>query len=311
MIKIDTKLIGLDLCNYYGYEAKQIVEVKGGTVGYTYAIDDRYFLKIYDTELANTKRCTEKLLEQLTVLDRLQNSTLLKDRICYPTKTVQGEYFYAHDNIIGVLFNLIEGSAIGYSNRYTKDEILQLAEMVKVLHEIECKSFENLCPQETFNLEFCDELNELIENNIRELPEQFYELVKPHKTIIVKKIIEVKNLAQKLKQMQLPFVLCHTDIHGGNIMRNKQGKLILVDWENVILAPKEADLFAFCEEEYFHYFKEDTNEMALFYYVIRRDLEDIWEFLSSMLNNEYNLEEQMEVFGHMKRILEHLSKESM
>ena len=107
--------------------------------------------------------------------------------------------------------------------------------------------------------------------------------------------------------MKLPFVLCHTDIHGGNIIKNSNGKLFLVDWENMILAPKEADLFCFSEQEYFPAFSEQTNENAILYYVIHRDLEDIWEFLNSILHNEYNKEEQEEVLAHLKRIYNHLS----
>ena len=33
----------------------------------------------------------------------------------------------------------------------------------------------------------------------------------------------------------------------------------LIDWENVMLAPKEADLFSFCEEEYAHLFCENAG----------------------------------------------------
>ena len=60
----------------------------------------------------------------------------------------------------------------------------------------------------------------------------------------------LREEARKLKEGNLPFVLCHTDIHGGNLIRDPQGKLWLIDWENVMLVPKETDLFAFCEEEY-------------------------------------------------------------
>ena len=54
----------------------------------------------------------------------------------------------------------------------------------------------------------------------------------------------LREEARELKEEKLPFVLCHTDIHGGNLIRGTpQGKLWLIDWENVMLAPKEADLF--------------------------------------------------------------------
>lgn len=307
ILKIDTNLVLNDVYTYYGYEAKDVLEVKGGTVGYTYSIDQKYFLKIYDTELVVTKRCTEKLLEQLTVLHILQNKSLLTDKICYPIKNIFGQYFYAHDNVIGVLFNFIDGSAIGYENEYSNDCVVQLAEIVKTLHQVPIQEFYNLCPKEQFNLDFCNELKFIMENELTKLPMHFYHISKEYKDVVIEKIVEVKDLAEKLKQMNLPLVLCHTDIHGGNIMYNSQGKLFLVDWENVILAPKEADLFSFSEKTYFHNFSDNVNKTALLYYTIRRDLEDIWEFLNSVIHEEYDTSEQTQVLGHVKRIFKHLS----
>ena len=72
----------------------------------------------------------------------------------------------------------------------------------------------------------------------------------------------LREEARKLKEENLPFVLCHTDIHGGNLIRDPQGKLWLIDWENVMLAPKEADLFAFCEEEYADLLCENADHRA-------------------------------------------------
>ena len=109
ILKIDDMLALNDIYTYYGYEAKNVMEVNGGMVAYTYSIDNKYFLKIYDTELVTAKRCTGKLLEQLTVLDIIRNSSLLADKICYPIKSIYRKYFYSHDNVIGVLFNLIDG----------------------------------------------------------------------------------------------------------------------------------------------------------------------------------------------------------
>ena len=46
---------------------------------------------------------------------------------------------------------------------------------------------------------------------------------------------------------ELPFVLCHSDIHTANILVDAQGKLHLVDWDQPILAPKERDLMFFLD----------------------------------------------------------------
>ena len=121
--------------------------------------------------------------------------------------------------------------------------------------------------------------------------------------VVIEKISNTKSLARRTKNENLPFVLCHTDIHGGNIMKDSREKLYLVDWENVILAPKEADLFIFADADCSPMFCKEANADAVAYYKIRRDLEDIWEFLRGLLREEYDKEVQAEVYCHLTRIL--------
>jgi spectinomycin phosphotransferase len=51
-----------------------------------------------------------------------------------------------------------------------------------------------------------------------------------------------ERLAQALRARSPEFVLCHSDIHAGNILIAPDGALHIVDWDNPILAPKERDL---------------------------------------------------------------------
>jgi spectinomycin phosphotransferase len=50
------------------------------------------------------------------------------------------------------------------------------------------------------------------------------------------------RLAQTLRDRALPFVLCHTDLHAGNVLLGEDGALAIVDWDDPIFAPKERDL---------------------------------------------------------------------
>jgi spectinomycin phosphotransferase len=49
-------------------------------------------------------------------------------------------------------------------------------------------------------------------------------------------------LAAHLRAHPLPQVLCHGDIHAGNLMLAGDGALYVVDWDAPVLAPKERDL---------------------------------------------------------------------
>jgi spectinomycin phosphotransferase len=39
-----------------------------------------------------------------------------------------------------------------------------------------------------------------------------------------------------------PLVLCHADLHTGNVLLDPDGGLAIVDWDELILAPRERDL---------------------------------------------------------------------
>ena len=98
-----------------------------------------------------------------------------------------------------------------------------------------------------------------------------------------------ERLAQTLQVRASEFVLCHSDIHAGNILIDTNDALYIVDWDNPILAPKERDLMyvgggqgftghtAQEEETLFYrgYGQTQIDPFALAYYRYERIIEDI------------------------------------
>jgi spectinomycin phosphotransferase len=97
-----------------------------------------------------------------------------------------------------------------------------------------------------------------------------------------------EELASKLRPGSLELVLCHSDIHGGNVLISRNDELYIVDWDNPILAPKERDLMFIGggidyiwksqrEEAIFYegYGKTEINIAALAYYRYVRVIEDL------------------------------------
>jgi len=56
------------------------------------------------------------------------------------------------------------------------------------------------------------------------------------------------ELSTQFQQQSHEFVICHADIHKANIMIDKQHQIRIVDWDEVIIAPKERDLMFFVED---------------------------------------------------------------
>ena len=68
------------------------------------------------------------------------------------------------------------------------------------------------------------------------------------RTVIERVIDAAEQLAERLQRTahtiagQAALVLCHSDLHRGNLMVDVAGGVSIVDWDSPILAPKERDL---------------------------------------------------------------------
>jgi len=58
---------------------------------------------------------------------------------------------------------------------------------------------------------------------------------------IIEKLCYLLEVSQTLPAMNLPYTLCHNDIHGWNVITQGDG-VVLLDWEGLRFAPREADL---------------------------------------------------------------------
>lgn len=105
------------------------------------------------------------------------------------------------------------------------------------------------------------------------------------------------RLAQALIAASPQVILCHSDLHAGNILIDAHDALYIVDWDNPILAPKERDLMfvgggqgfighsAQEEESLFYqgYGQTQIDPIALAYYRYERIIQDIAVFCEEIL----------------------------
>ncbi len=103
--------------------------------------------------------------------------------------------------------------------------------------------------------------------------------------------------AQALQARSPEFVVCHSDLHAGNVLIAADGAFYLVDWDSPILAPKERDLmyagggqFTAArtpqqEEALFYqgYGPAPIDRVALAYYRYERIVEDIAIYCEQLL----------------------------
>jgi spectinomycin phosphotransferase len=61
-------------------------------------------------------------------------------------------------------------------------------------------------------------------------------------TEILDIVRRAEHLARILQKQRPEFILCHSDIHGYNLLIDNNGALYIVDWDGLMFAPKERDL---------------------------------------------------------------------
>jgi spectinomycin phosphotransferase len=113
-------------------------------------------------------------------------------------------------------------------------------------------------------------------------------------------VARAERLARRLQAQPPEFIVCHSDIHAGNILVTPAGEIYIVDWDNPILAPKERDLmyagggqFANWrtpqEEEtlfYQGYGRTQVDPIALAYYRYERIVTDIAIYCEQLLGTD-------------------------
>jgi spectinomycin phosphotransferase len=62
-----------------------------------------------------------------------------------------------------------------------------------------------------------------------------------HQPTIHTVVTSLEKLAGVLQSRTLPYVICHADLHPANLLRDHTGHVFVIDWDEVMFAPKERD----------------------------------------------------------------------
>ena len=106
-----------------------------------------------------------------------------------------------------------------------------------------------------------------------------------------------ETLGRQVAQAGLPLVLCHADIHTGNILLDTEGAVWIVDWDEALLAPRERDLMFVVggisstlvtprdtELVLRGYGEVAVNSQALAYYRYAWAVSDIWAYADTVFH---------------------------
>ncbi len=111
-------------------------------------------------------------------------------------------------------------------------------------------------------------------------------------------ILQRADTLGRLLQAKKPaFVLCHADIHPHNVLVDQQDRLFIVDWDEVIVAPKERDLMFVTgagteegERQEARFFKgygySEIDRVALAYYRYEWVVQEIGEYGAAVFQRD-------------------------
>ncbi|HLY27519.1 MAG TPA: aminoglycoside phosphotransferase family protein [Aggregatilineales bacterium] len=231
---------------------------------------------------------------------------LLRDQnitaIIAPLSTRSGQLWTSLDNFKVCVFPFVEGHT-GYDIALLDRHWIDFGRALKALHSAA------LPPMVTDRIQrerYADRWRSMVRQFQTLAEERQYddpvaadlaEFLRDKKAEISHLVQRAEQLASVLATQSEPFVLCHADIHGRNILIDADNRLYLVDWDTLTLAPKERDLMfvggglipnprpAQEEERLFYqgYGQTQINAVALSYYRFERIVEDVASYSEQIL----------------------------
>jgi spectinomycin phosphotransferase len=169
------------------------------------------------------------------------------EQIVAPLPTVARRLWCEAGAFSAILYPFVNGTD-GMTLGLSEAQWVEYGAVLRRIHSTQLPS--ELLPharREAFTPKWRETLNEIVrrmERNDFTHPSE-RELAafwQAHQAAIWTIITRADELGRRLQSQSLKFVLCHADIHTANILLDSDGKLFVVDWDEVLLAPKERDL---------------------------------------------------------------------
>lgn len=102
-----------------------------------------------------------------------------------------------------------------------------------------------------------------------------------HQSTIHTAMATLEKLAMVLQRQSGPYVICHADLHARNLIRNRAGQVFVIDWDEVMLAPKERDFIFIRQPQADAFFQgygvAEIDWALLTYYLWERVVQDMIE----------------------------------
>jgi len=224
------------------------------------------------------------------------------EQIISPLNTTSGDLWVNLGKYKLILYPFIRGQN-AYEKKLTESHWKEFGSALLKIHRARVPlEIENRIQRETFSPRWRTMVKTFLVLTLREtfkekVAMQCAEFLNSKHTEILELIKRAEILANKLSDLAMEFVICHSDLHAGNILIGIDGRFYIADWDTLSMAPKERDLMFIGgglmnndrspqEEEalfYQTYTPGKINLDAIAYYRYERIIQDIAAFCEQLL----------------------------
>ncbi len=240
-------------------------------------------------------------------------------QIIAPLVSKTGQLWANVDRFRLVLYPFVEGRD-GYQVALTDRQWREFGAAVKRVHTVQAPAaLISRIPRETYSPHW----REVVKTYLARIEAEAFDhpiqarlaaFLKEKRQDILDLVGRADRLAQALQAQPREFVLCHSDLHPGNILVTADDALYIVDWDNPILAPIERDLMfpgggqgfightATEEEALFYqgYGQTQVDPVPLAYYRYQRIVEDIGVECEEIFSSTMGDRDREQEFRYLK-----------
>jgi spectinomycin phosphotransferase len=238
-----------------------------------------------------------------------------------PVKTIEGQLAKRLEEYTLIVYPFVEGEN-GFSRSLTDGQWIELGKALKQVHEMEIPpSIQSRVRKEDYSPRWREAVRSLYTQleakPIGEIALKLWNFMHKNKQTIHRLVDRAEELGRKAQALSPKFVLCHSDIHAGNLLMDENNTFYIVDWDEPILAPPERDLMFIGggvgnvwnkprEIELFYqgYGKTEVNSILLAYHRHERIVEDIALYCQELLFKSVGNKDRLEMYHQFMGMFE-------
>lgn len=313
MMNIERDEFLMTITPRYGWgETLRITPQVGGYVAEVFLVETAThvgWLKCYDRQRAITNRVLANAAGYLHVTHWLAQHTLLAGRMTAPYQTIDGQYLVdGGGRYVAVMFDYIVGQT-PREQPLTPAQRNHLVTTVALLHELTAQvPLSTHMVVEDFGAPWVRPLSQMLEGSWEQFDADVRAVLAPHRSALQSMLVRFVQAGHHLRRYPPPLVLCHTDIHGYNVIVNGD-QTHLLDFEGLKLAPPEHDFMFWVDDDAWPEILASYQGVRpgvmpdphlIRFYQERRLLEDVYDYLEQLVVESLTDSERQKIIYNLK-----------